>query len=183
MAKVEVLSRGYRIDLSRVEEGYLYEEFCCHAKTKGKAKTKLLEQIKYEGLCAEGTDEELNYLNIPVVRDQSYDLIEYKDRVFDSRVQFETFLQRELRELDLRDIIEDPNITHCHILKRGQYYRDNSSGYTDHKLAAGVYTKKVAVGEAVSCEDLVISPIDTEEHNAYLDTMIEEIKNRKIWQK
>lgn len=55
--------------------------------------------------------------------------------------------------------LDDKSITHCYITKNGWYYRPNSSGYTDIKEEAGIYTKEEGVKHALSCDKLLLIPI------------------------
>lgn len=70
-------------------------------------------------------------------------------------------------------IAKNKKITHCYIKKRGSYYRPSSSGYTDYQTRAGVYTKEEALSHYDHCDELIIVPIDINQHNALI---IEEVK-------
>ncbi|MFA7307618.1 MAG: hypothetical protein WC026_13200 [Hyphomicrobium sp.] len=40
--------KAYGINLDRLKEGYLSNEIICYAESLNKAKSKLLEQVKYK---------------------------------------------------------------------------------------------------------------------------------------
>lgn len=94
--------------------------------------------------------------------------------------QIELILIERERIKELDNILNNDSIKYCYIKKRGEYYRPNSCGYTTYKFFAGVYTKEEAVSDAKSCNDLTIIPINVEEHNKYINTIISDLNTRLI---
>lgn len=75
---------------------------------------------------------------------------------------------------EINKLSKNKKISHCYIRKNGYYYRPNSRGYSDKPIDAGVYEKEVAIQHATSCTDLVLIPINIQEHNTMI---IEEAKS------
>ena len=61
-------------------------------------------------------------------------------------------------------------------MKRGTYYRPNSSGYTSRKHQAGIYTIKEGVEDAISCNELWLERTSKEDHNTMLEKHLEATK-------
>lgn len=83
------------------------------------------------------------------------------------------------RNSKLNKIEKDKKITHCYI-RKGAYYRPNSSGYTDFLHMAGVFTKEEALKSARHCIDISLVPIDITEHNAMILEKIMDLSTRLI---
>jgi hypothetical protein len=81
--------------------------------------------------------------------------------------------------LELEKILINDSFSHCYI-KKGGYYRPHSSGYTDFRHRAGIFTKEEAVKSAKSCRDLTIIPINAIEHNKMINDEIDDLKTRLI---
>ena len=173
------MKKGYKIDLDRIEEGYLFSEYVCSADTLSKAKSDLLKQCKYDGLVRKHTGKDICYLNIPIVRFKQLDEIEYNGAIV-TKSKLIQIKRSEDHQKALQDILDDENTTHVYIRKNGYYYSENYSGYVEHKLHAGVYPKKDACCHANLCEDLSIIPIVNKDHNEYLNSHIEIIKARLL---
>lgn len=176
--KLPIVEKGWQILLTSIEEGYLYDDITCRAKTRSKAKSILLNKSEVLGMQNRWGDD-ISYLNIPVVRCKEIDLIEYNGEII-SRTAIKWNIKKEKHKKELTEILENPNITHCYIKKRGLYYRDNYCGYVEERLGAGIYTKKEACYHADGCLELTVIPIDTKEHNDYINNHINKLKNRII---
>jgi len=176
--KIKPIRKGWVIDLSKIEEGYLYEEKTVSTNTINEAKTKLLNEFKYEGLSVLG-GEELTYLNIPVIRHKGSDvfLFEGKEKTFS---QITKLLEEKEREEELDKILKDNSIKYCYITKRGYHYKSNMMGYTDFRIFAGTYLKEIAVNHAKSVREVVLIPIDIVEHNELINNHINEFKSRLL---
>lgn len=175
---LQVIEKGWQINLLWIDEGYLYSECVCSATTKGKAKSKLLKQNEVRNMILR-TGEELTFLNIPLIACPEVDLVMYEGEPV-RRNKVSEIEQRKAHQGSLQAIIDDVAVTHCYIRKRGTYYQDNYCGYTEYRIAAGVYPKADAVNHCRRCEDLTAVPIDIEDHNAHLNKHIESVKQRLI---
>lgn len=172
-----VLEKGYSIDLGRIDEGFLYSEHSCTAVSRSEAKTKLLRKIRFDDMKLRYCGSEVTYLNIPVVRNKDQDLILFEEKPV-KRSEVDYILLKRKRAAYFQSIMDDPNVSHCYIVKAGSYYRPNACGYTQVITKAGVYEKAEAVEHGLSCGDLRIVPIVTEEHNTALQKEIDEMKSR-----
>lgn len=174
----KLAQKAYKIDFSRIEEGYLYSEITCHAESLNKAKVILLSKCKYENVCLHGTDDEVTYLSIPVIRCKELDKYQFEDKEY-TKFKIEEILNNRKRISDLDSLINDDQIKYCYITK-GSYYRPNSRGYTDFIFKAGVFTKEYAVSNAKSVSSLKIIPINIEEHNSMISEEINDLQSRII---
>lgn len=179
--KYPLVKKAYKIDFSKIEEGYLYDygEFVVSAETLNKARYKLLEKAYCENICLRGSDDEVTYMTIPVIRAKEYDTYEFEGEAL-TKSGIEEVLKSRKRFAELDSILNDESITHCYI-KKGSYYRPHSCGYTDFIHRAGVFTKKEAVNSGKSCRDLTIIPIDIEKHNKIIQDEIDDLKTRLIF--
>ena len=67
--KKVIMEKCYQINLSKINEGYLYSEESCYAESLGKAKSELLSRLHYSNMRLKYPyDDELTFLNIPVIR-------------------------------------------------------------------------------------------------------------------
>ena len=80
--KLKRVQKAYKIDLSKIEESFLFSEKTCYAKNRNKARSILLKEASFEYMCLLSTGKELTYLTIPVRRCEIYDkyLFENCDR-------------------------------------------------------------------------------------------------------
>jgi len=76
-------------------------------------------------------------------------------------------------------MLNNPDIKYCYIYKGG-YYRPNYAGYTDNKAEAGVYTKEDALNSAKTCDELIIIPINIDEHNQMILNKINKLTDKLI---
>ena len=177
--KYKIVKKAYRINLDRIEEGYLYDEFICHAEKMTQAKSLLIKEVKYEGMELKYRKKDVNYLNIPVVRCKSADIVEFEGENLPI-VKIDSIIKQRERFAELDKILSDESVKFCYIKKGGYYYRSNHSGYTEYVVHAGVYTKDDAVSSAKSCGDIKIIPIDIERHNEIINKEIEELKTKLL---
>ncbi len=169
-------SKAWRVDLGRIEEGYMYSDTFCYAETRNDAKRLLLSDSRYMMLRCGG---EVTYLTIPLCRAPDLDLYEFEGDKLTQDCIAQRLAKRERHHL-YDSILNDETITHCYIKKNGAYYRPNSCGYTDHRHRAGVYPKTEAISEGKSVDELVIVPVVNAEHNAMLTEEIDNLKSRLL---
>lgn len=173
-----VIQKGWKLGVNQLEEPWYYDHISCRAENRSKAKSQFMKLPELDSIKNKWGDE-VTFLNIPVVRCKEVDLVEFDgNKIVRSKVREE--LRKRDHQSHLDEILSNPEVTHCHIMKRGLYYRDNSCGYVESKLGAGVYTKDYACSHAHSILELKIIPINKEEHNKYLIDHIEAIKKRMI---
>lgn len=177
--KYKILIKAWCIDFSKVEDGYLYTEKIAYAQTRSTARKLLLNECRYDDIKLLRNKSELTYLNIPVKRHPDSDKVEYKGKAI---IRFQIARQEwlELRNAEFQTLLSYPAITHCYIMKRGSYYRPNSSGYTAIKAFAGIYPKHEAVPHARSCDEITLIPINNAEHNSMLQKTMNEMSKRII---
>ena len=173
-----VILKGWQIGASQLEEPWYYADITCRAENRSKAKGIFMQMSEVDGAKNKWGDE-ITFLNIPVIRCKEVDLVDYTGEQI-LRTQVRQAIKKEKHGKVLDDILADTEVTHCYIMKRGLYYRDNSCGYVESRLGAGVYTKEYACSHARNILEITIIPINTEEHNKYLTDHIEAIKNRMI---
>jgi len=177
MEKYKLLEKAYEIDLSKIDERYVYEREIAYADSVGKAKTKLLSTANYNGMQLYIGDD-LTYINIPVIRAKDHDKFEFEGKG-ETMYSINEILHDRERITKLDELLNNENIKFCYI-KKGSYYKPGSCGYTDFKHRAGVFTKEDAVQSAKSCDDLWIIPVIIEEHNEMINKEIEELQTRLL---
>ncbi len=178
LAEGFIVSKAYEINFSKIEEGYLYSDKICYAKNRNEAKSILLRENRYEGICIKGSDDEVEYLNIPVVRCKNADKVIFESKEVVRSSIDELKSERE-RIAKLNEISNNPNIKYCYIIK-GSYYRPNSCGYTSLRFEAGVYPKDEAVSHAISVREIRLECVDIEEHNKMINQKIAELQGRLL---
>lgn len=178
MEALKPVKKAYEINLGRIEEGYMYSQVIVHADNAREARSKLLNKVRHDGMTLRITEDELNYINIPVVRCEAYDLYEFEGAQ-KTRSDIDDIKADRERMNALDAMMLDESIQFCYIQK-GSFYRPNYCGYTSHKIFAGVYTKKEAISEAKSVREISVIPINIEEHNNRINTEIEDLKTRVI---
>jgi hypothetical protein len=176
LMKYQLKQKAYEINFSKIDEGYLYSETICYAETIGQAKSILLKEIDLAKL--KHSDEDISYLNIPVIRCKKADKFEFEGEDI-CLWRIEVILSERERKAKLDLLLNDDSLKFCYI-KKGGYYRPNSCGYTDFRHRAGVYTKEEAVSHAKSCSDLTLIPIDIEEHNLMIQKEIDDLTTRVL---
>lgn len=169
---VELIKKAWKVNLDRVDNGWEYGEHIIYADTKGQAKTMFyLDEYTVNG-------QYCNFLTIPIIRAKYADKVLYKGETY-IRSILEKKLATQSRHAELDKLIKGDAKLY-YILKHGVYYRPDCSGYTNFKSQAGVYEVKDAVTQAKSCEDLILIPVDIEEHNALINKKIEILKKGLI---
>ncbi len=169
--------KAWAVDLSRIEEGYMYADEIVYADKRSEARKKLL--ALYYGASLRGSTDELTYLTIPVVRQKNLDLIEYKGEFY-TQGEIERIERTRERNEKLEAILADTSVEFCYIRKGGYYYRPMNSGYTEYIRDAGVYTKADAVQSARRCGELTPIPITVEEHNKLINEEIQKLKEKLL---
>ena len=176
---MKIIEKGWMVDLTQIEEGYLYASVICTAKTRGEAKHKILKSGDADDMILRCSSKVVTFTTLPVIRCKSNDIVEYNgEKMTVTKMERKKALEEHNNKL--KAILNNDYVTHCYIKKRGDYYCDNYCGYTSFRFNAGVYTKEDAVSAAIGCTELTIVPIDNVEHNQYLDRKIDEIKERMI---
>lgn len=180
MEKYKLVEKAWKINFSKIEEGYLYDPsfFIAYAETRNKAKSILLDKAYCENICLEGEEDECTYMTLPVIRYKEADKYLFEDKHL-TLWQIEEKIHEKKRLDKLEEILKDGSVSHYYI-KKGGYYRPGGAGYTDFKSRAGIFTKEEAVSSAKSCRDLTIIPIVVEEHNIMITEEINELKTRLI---
>jgi hypothetical protein len=170
-------SKAYQVNLSKIEEGYMYSTISCYAENNNEAKSKLLKEEPF--LILNSTQEEVTYITIPVIRCKELDLVEH-DGVLMKRHEVISYDTEKERQSELDGILLDENIQFCYIKKRGSYYCDNHCGYTSYMTKAGVYNKKEAVSTARNVSEIYLIPIDVSSHNNTIESEIRLLEQRLI---
>jgi len=176
--KYEIIKKAYKVDFDKIDEGYLACEHIATTNSRNEARKELFYVIRWDDWKLKYSDEDITYLNIPVIRAKEYDRVLFEDEEV-IRCEIPRILDKRERTAKLNKILEDPNITHCYI-RKGRYYRPGSCGYTDFRTRAGVFTKEEAVNSGMRCDELSIIPIDIDEHNKILQEEINHIQSRII---
>lgn len=180
MKELKIVEKAYKIDSEKVNEGYYLQGMHVYAENINKAKSKLLEKIKYDDYVLRFSGELITYLNIPVIRDPEYDKFEYVGNTFTKR-QIKLMEEKEKRLEELDSFLNNKEIDFCYIRKGGYYYLPNSCGYTEYLAYAGVYRIEEGVSSAKMCNELRVIPIiDIETHNEMINEKINDLKSRLI---
>ena len=171
-----VVKKAYEIDLERLDERYLSDNIVCYATSFNKAKIILLKEV--DGFWNLKNGEELTYLNIPVIRRKSSDIVIFEGEEVNRSLIPDIIHERE-RKAKLEEILNNPNIKFCYIIK-GNYYGPNHRGYTSYRDQAGIYPKIEAVNHAMSVREIRLEAIDVDEHNKMINAKISELKEKLI---
>lgn len=180
MKKLKIVEKAYKINHEKINEGYYLQDLTVYADNINKAKSKLLEKIKYDDYVLRFSGELVTYLNIPVIRDPESDKIEFEGGGF-TKYQIKLMKERTERLEKLNNILLDDTIKYCYIYKGG-YYMSNWCGYTDFKDKAGVYSKEEAIEHSKNHQSIRVIPINIETHNAMINERINDLKSRLIVQ-
>lgn len=175
-----IVKKAYGVDFDRIDEGFMFDSgmYIRYAEDRNQAKSELLKELEYSDLKLKWSGDELSYLNIPIIRMKDFDMVIFEDKRV-KRFEIDNILEERERLSKLDEILNRSDIKYCYI-KKGSYYRPNSSGYTSHKTQAGVYTKEEAVSSARNVRDITVIPIDIEKHNERINNEINELKTRLI---
>ena len=168
----ELVSRGWQLNLDKIDNRYDYDSYFVTAETMSKARNKIWKLIKDEDMTRNG--EDIIFINVPVLLCSTYNHYLFEGKSMTLNLIKVTLAERE-RVAELDSILTNESIRFCYITKRGSYYGPNHGGYYSQVEKAGIYTKKEAVSSARHCSDIVIVPIDIEAHNALLQSRISEL--------
>ena len=174
---MKIVEKGYELNLDKVYRGFRFGEVIVQAESRGKAKSKIWEELKYN-IPLNWNKEEFTFLNLPIRRCKEADIVEFEGKNL-PRWRAETAIKVKEHNDKLDELLKS-GYTHCHIIKRGNYYCDNMCGYTGIREKAGVYTIKEGVNHARNILELHISPIKIEEHNKRINEEIDKLKKRLI---
>lgn len=177
--KLEVSTKAWKIDLSKIKEGWLYSPFehTEHGETKGKAKAKLWSKGGEHMELSSG--KEMTFTSMPVIRAQESDLYLFEGKG-KTKHQIDNIIKERKRRKAIDDLIDDNNVKYCYIIKRGAYYGYNYGGYVYDKERAGVYPKLDARLHALGCNEIELEPVDVEIHNDIIRKKIEYLQGCKI---
>lgn len=178
MKKYKISEKAFEIDLSKIEEGFLFSEHICYAENINKAKSKLLKEIKYDDYKLNNSNDDITYTNIPVIRCKEADKVIFEDKIV-LISEIEKILHNRERNNKLDSVLNNPNILYCYIIK-GSYYCPNYCGYTSIKTEAGIYTKEDAISHAKSVDNIRLEPIDIEEHNKMIKEKISMLQTKLL---
>ncbi len=176
--KPQLVAKAWQIDLSKIEEGFVYSEMVVYSDNRNIAKKELLKNYGWD-MCLRGSTDELTYLTIPIIRCKQCDKYSFEDKTLTS-FQIEEIKKERERTLGLNSILHNDQIVYCHIKKNGSYYRPNHCGYTEQITKAGVYQKKEAIDHAKSVREITVLPISIAEHNLMIQEAIDDLKTRLL---
>ena len=174
---MKIVEKAYEIDLSKIEEGYLYDNMIEYGKTRGQAKSRLMSLASYENIALKYSNDPVTFINIPIKRCRHADKLSIDGEVM-QLWKYNQIIARKARIAELEQMKLDHE--YAYIMKRGTYYLPGSCGYTDYKSRAGVYTIEKAVQSAIGCEEITIVPINIEEHNKMIQSSIDDLTKNII---
>lgn len=82
--------KAYTLDLSRIQEGFLYDAPIVRGKTRGEAKNNMLKYVQYDNYYMYN-GLEMDFLNMPIVRAKEFD-----KRIYNGEYKTE----REIKRLE-----------------------------------------------------------------------------------
>ena len=98
--KFLIFKKGYKIDLDRIEDTYLWCDKCCQSDNINQARKQLLELVRFDDMKLKNGNE-LNYLNIPVIRAKGFDVIIYNGEKKERwRIEHELSEKERISELE-----------------------------------------------------------------------------------
>ena len=175
MEKYKIIKKGYQIDFSKVDEGYMYCPETCVADNRNEARYILFNRRIIFNLIS---NDEVTYANIPVIRCEEVDLVEFEGKNI-TRNKIDDLLKDRKRSKMLDDLMNDESKQFFYI-RKGGYYRPHSCGYTDMRHRAGVFDKNSAIKSARMCEELNLIAINIEEHNKMIQDEIDDLETRLL---
>lgn len=175
MEKYKIIKKGYQIDFYKVDEGYMYNPETCVADSRNEARYILFNRRIIFSLIS---NDEITYTNIPVIRCEEVDLVEFEGKNI-TRNKIRELLKDRERSKMLDELMVDETKQFFYI-RKGSYYRPDESGYTDMRHRAGVYDKSTAIDCARSCNQLDLITINIEEHNKMIQDEIDDLETRLI---
>lgn len=179
---MKIKEKAWGLLLGDIEEGYLYDTIVVYAENRNKAKSKMLVECNMNHNVELLGGAELTYINVPIERLKSADKYEFEGKV-KSKSEIEYIQKRRERDAEVEETVKNNPDAKCYVQKGGMYWRPNSSGYTEYRTKAGIYSIQEAAQIVKSsalnkCETLTI--INVEEHNKHLQEQIDDLKTRII---
>jgi len=176
--KLEITAKAWCLNTSKLKEYWMYDIPTIFAKTRNEARQQLLKKYQHEDLFL-SNGEEVDYLNIPIVRSPNNDKVLFEGEEIERYlVQYKIDLAND--NALKRQLLSNSNVTHCYIKKRGQYYRPRENGYTSDVTQAGVYEKIEAVNICLDMLELKCIPIDNTQHNQRIKAEIAKLQRNLI---
>ena len=178
----KLAKKAWGVNWNKISEGEYYRGNInpVYAETLSKAKSLLLKEAsEYKLINKYGEEIEITYINVPVIRYKHADKLVFEDKELEIE-DINDILRKRERKKEFDEIKNNPEITHCFIMKRGAYYCNNYAGYSENYFNAGVYTKEEAICEAISCNEISIIPINSVEHNKKINQKIKDLKSKLI---
>ena len=180
MKDLKIIKLGYKVDLNKIHDSYFITEIATIAENKTEARSILLNKInELNQDLIYYTGESITLKNIPLIRAEEYDKVLFEDSEI-VRWKIPILIASRERNNKHDEILNNYDIEFCYIIKDGLYYRPKYAGYCDNIKDAGVYSKEAAVDSAKKCEDLIIIPIDINEHNKIIQKEIDKLKSKII---
>lgn len=169
--------KAYTLDLSKIDEGYLYSEEIIYAESRGKAKSF----VDFDDYTLSNGDE-VTFLNVPIIRSKHNDIF-LVDGVEKSLSSIEYDKRKTERDSNLDKLLKENPSGKAYIKKGGLYWRPNNSGYTEFQRFAGVYDLKDAIDTCKSSDlGRFERPIliDKKEHNELINKTIKDLQTRLL---
>lgn len=171
--KLKASKKAWKIDYRKVQDGDIYYDNVpiVYAESIGKARSEFFK----EGSIFDynlGNGDLIEFINIPCIRSYENDIFIINNEQF-TLTQYIEIMNNEKIESERNKILSDKDVTHCYIKKRQKYYKYNYNGYSNHKSEAGVYKKTEAINHALCSGIIEIVPINTKEHNQFINEKIE----------
>lgn len=169
--------KAYVINLSKIDEGYLYSQEVVYANTVGEAKSIFLGMSDKYYLLSTG--DECTFLTLPLKRNKYLDKYKVGEGYLsiDDMLKQATLIQHNTK---LSNILNNPSIEYVYVKKDGKYYCDNAMGYTHYRKNAGIFSKKEGVNIGFGYTNYDIIPIDIDEHNQMIEEEIKYLKSKLI---
>ena len=179
----KVVEKAWTIDWDKIEEGFYYEGNInvVYAESRSKARGKFYADTDICDYKLRGGID-IEFINIPFKRCEYSDKYDYGERF--GVLTYEQYLRRKQKlehKTNLDEIMNNKDVTHCYIMKRGEYSRSGFCGYTSRKSIAGAYTKEEAVNHARNILDINILPINVIEHNELIRSEIKILESKIIY--
>lgn len=145
-----------------------------YAHTPSKAKSSAND---WKDWSLDGVDA--SYTDLKCRRAKGADLVMFEGDIV-KRYRIQEITKERERIKYLNTFLENKELTHCYIMKRGTYYRPDSNGYTSFKEFAGIYTIQDGVSKAIGCSELKLIRISVKEHNQMIIKTINSLSERFI---
>jgi len=179
---MKLLKKAYEINRDKFAAPWDITDEVFYAETRGKAKNAAWMAMSYDGTYYDKYGREITFLNLPIRRAKDNDIYEYLGKE-KRKCDIDYDIQKNNRNFELDKLLSENPDGKCYIIKRGQYYRPNSNGYTDHRIKAGIYSLEEGISDVKRCglyDNIHVQLIDIEEHNKYMIEHIEDLKSRLL---